>query len=87
MTSYLTSLSVSPTGTYIASGDAEGVIHLLSQAPEDTSLPLNGFDGQPIPWADHSEPMPDIEWTDSTYAGFPYSLRLRSPKLILIAGP
>ncbi|KAJ2931328.1 hypothetical protein H1R20_g5655, partial [Candolleomyces eurysporus] len=75
MTTYLTSLSVSPTGTYIASGDAEGVIHLLSQAPEDSSLPLNGFDGQPIPWADHTEPMPDIEWTDSTplsSIGMPY---------------
>lgn len=66
VTSYLTSAAVSPTGAYMAFGDAEGTIHLLTAADEEGSLPFNGFDGQPIEWADTPEPLVDIEWTDST---------------------
>lgn len=66
VTSYLTSFAVSPTGTYIAAGDADGNVHLLTQADEDASLPFNGFDGQPAPWMDTSEALPDIHWTSST---------------------
>lgn len=66
VTSYLTSAAVSPTGAYMAFGDAEGTIHLLTAADEEGSLPFNGFDGQPIEWADTPEPLADIEWTDST---------------------
>lgn len=71
MTSYLTSFSVSPTGTYLACGDAEGSVHLLSQADEDASLPFNGFDGQPVPWMDTPAELPEIEWQDSTYVCLP----------------
>jgi PAB-dependent poly(A)-specific ribonuclease subunit 2 len=50
----------------MALGDAEGMIHLLSAVDEGSSIPFNGFDGQPVEWADHSEPLPDIQWTDHT---------------------
>lgn len=66
ITSFLTSVSVSPTGAYMAFGDAEGVIHLMSQVDDGGTLPFNGFDGQPIEWADTPAPVPDIKWTDST---------------------
>ncbi|KAI0308687.1 WD40-repeat-containing domain protein [Amylostereum chailletii] len=63
---FISSAAVSPTGTYMAFGDAGGAIHLLSAADGDTTLPLNGFEGQPIEWADTPEPPPEIEWDDST---------------------
>ncbi|TFK29824.1 hypothetical protein FA15DRAFT_690571 [Coprinopsis marcescibilis] len=66
LASYLTSFAVSPTGTYIACGDAEGTIHLLSQAADDSSLPFNGFDGQPVPWMDTHTSVPENEWNEST---------------------
>ncbi|GJE87918.1 PAB-dependent poly(A)-specific ribonuclease subunit PAN2 [Phanerochaete sordida] len=63
---YVTSTAVSPTGTYMAFGDADGAISLLTAADEDAILPLNGFEGQPIEWADPPDPLPDIDWNDST---------------------
>ncbi|KAI0792843.1 ubiquitin carboxyl-terminal hydrolase-domain-containing protein [Abortiporus biennis] len=74
-TSYITTTAVSPTGTYLAFGDADGVIQLLSAGEEGTELPLNGFEGQPVEWADPPEALPDITWTDSTplnSIGMPY---------------
>ncbi|KAF8969950.1 ubiquitin carboxyl-terminal hydrolase-domain-containing protein [Flammula alnicola] len=70
---YITSTSISPTAAYVAFGDAEGTVHLLSQA--DNNIPFNGFEGQPVPWADTAAPSPDIEWTKSTplnSVGMPY---------------
>ncbi|KAF8889778.1 WD40-repeat-containing domain protein [Gymnopilus junonius] len=61
---YITSTSISPSATYMAFGDAEGTIHLMSQAVGDT--PFNGYEGQPVPWADTPSPLPDIQWTQST---------------------
>ncbi|KAF5372867.1 hypothetical protein D9758_001617 [Tetrapyrgos nigripes] len=66
LTSYVTSVAVSPTGAYIACGDAAGVIHLRSQLEEGTHIPLNGFEGRPVEWADGTELLPDIDWDDST---------------------
>jgi hypothetical protein len=63
--SYLTSSAISPTGTYIGFGDANGVVHLLS-ATEDDTIPFNGFEGQPVEWADEPAPLAEIEWTDKT---------------------
>ncbi|KAF8163190.1 ubiquitin carboxyl-terminal hydrolase-domain-containing protein [Crassisporium funariophilum] len=71
--SYITSASISPSAAYMAFGDAEGTIHLMSQAED--SVPFNGFEGQPVPWADTPAPLPDIEWTQSTplnTIGVPY---------------
>ena len=50
----------------MAFGDAEGAIHLLTAADEGVTLPLNGFEGQPVQWVDPPEPLPDIQWTDHT---------------------
>ena len=66
MASYLTSAAVSPTGAFMAFGDSDGTIHLIT-ADEGGSLPFNGFDGRPIEWADTPEPLLNIEWTNSTY--------------------
>jgi PAB-dependent poly(A)-specific ribonuclease subunit 2 len=63
----VTSAAVSPTGGYLAFGDADGLIHLLSDAKEDEEPPpLNGFEGQPIQWADKAPPLPEIEWDNKT---------------------
>ncbi|KAF8654097.1 hypothetical protein AX16_003630 [Volvariella volvacea WC 439] len=72
--SYLTSSAISPTAAYLACGDAEGLVHLMTQA-EDPDLPFNGFDGQAVEWADMPAPLPDVEWTDETplnVIGLPY---------------
>ncbi len=50
----------------MAFGDAEGAIHMLTAADEDAMLPLNGFEGTPVEWADTPEPYDDIDWTDTT---------------------
>lgn len=64
----MSSSAVSPTGEYLAFGDADGVIHLLSTNLGDDGLhhPFNGFDGQPIVWHDALEPLPNIRWDDRT---------------------
>jgi PAB-dependent poly(A)-specific ribonuclease subunit 2 len=53
-------------GSYMGFGDADGTIHLMTAADENVTLPFNGFDGQPPEWADTPEPLPQVEWTDST---------------------
>lgn len=64
--SYITSVAVSPTGLYMAFGDSEGAIHLMTAGDEGAILPFNGFEGKPIEWADDPEPLPNIQWTDAT---------------------
>ncbi|THH31551.1 hypothetical protein EUX98_g2646 [Antrodiella citrinella] len=64
--SYLTSAAVSSTGTFMAFGDSDGCIHLLTAAEDGIDMPLNGFEGQPIEWADTPEPLPEVDWSDST---------------------
>ncbi|KAG7086554.1 hypothetical protein E1B28_002503 [Marasmius oreades] len=66
LTSYITSIAISPTSAYLACGDAEGAIYLRSQAEDTQDVPLNGFEGRPIEWEDTHEPLPDIQWQDST---------------------
>jgi hypothetical protein len=48
----------------MAFGDSEGVIHIMTAANE--GMPFNGYEGQPVEWADTPEPLPEIEWADST---------------------
>jgi hypothetical protein len=62
---FVGSAAVSPTGAYMAFGDSDGVIHILTAA--DEGMPFNGYEGQPVEWADSPEPLPDIDWTDNTY--------------------
>ena len=66
-TSYITSTAVSSNGSYLAFGDALGTIHLLTAADESSEPFFNGFHGQPVEWADVPEPLPEINWSDSTY--------------------
>ncbi|KAH9999109.1 PAB-dependent poly-A-specific ribonuclease subunit PAN2 [Russula vinacea] len=61
---FISSAAVSPTGAYMAFGDSDGVIHIMTAANED--MPFNGYEGQPVEWADSPEPLPEIDWTDST---------------------
>ncbi|KAF8894503.1 ubiquitin carboxyl-terminal hydrolase-domain-containing protein [Infundibulicybe gibba] len=75
LASYLTSVSISPTAAYMAFGDAEGMIHLMTQAEDGSDLPLNGFEGQPIDWPDTPAPLPEIQWAPETplnSIGLPY---------------
>ncbi|KAG8217260.1 PAB-dependent poly(A)-specific ribonuclease subunit PAN2 [Butyriboletus roseoflavus] len=74
-TSYITSAAVSSNGSYLAFGDAVGTIHLLTAADESSEPFFNGFQGQPVEWADVPEPIPEINWSDSTplnSIGMPY---------------
>ncbi|KAH9843028.1 ubiquitin carboxyl-terminal hydrolase-domain-containing protein [Rhodofomes roseus] len=64
--SYITATAVSATGAYLAFGDTDGAVHLMSAAEEGASIPFNGFEGRPIEWADTPEPLPEIDWTDTT---------------------
>ncbi|KAG1718919.1 PAB-dependent poly-A-specific ribonuclease subunit PAN2, partial [Suillus occidentalis] len=65
-TSYISSTAVSSNGSFLAFGDALGAIHLMTAIAEDAEPLFNGFEGQPIEWADAPEALPDINWTDST---------------------
>lgn len=65
--SFISSVAVSPTAAYMAFGDSDGAIHLLSAADEEAMLPFNGFEGKPVDWPDSPEPLPEIAWTDETY--------------------
>ena len=66
MPSYISSVAVSPTGVYLAFGDAEGNINVMSAAEEGSSVPFNGFEGQPVEWPDVAEHVPDLGWDEST---------------------
>lgn len=57
---------MSSTGVYLAFGDSEGTIHLMTAAEEAAVVPFNGFEGQPVEWADIPEPLPELDWTAST---------------------
>ncbi|KAL4065261.1 PAB-dependent poly-A-specific ribonuclease subunit PAN2 [Scleroderma citrinum] len=65
-TAYITSVALSSNGSYIAFGDATGAIHLLTAEDESSEPYFNGFEGQPAEWADITERLPNITWTDST---------------------
>lgn len=40
----------------------------MTAAEDESTLPLNGFEGQAVEWVDAQDPLPDIHWTDTTYA-------------------
>lgn len=48
----------------MAFGDAVGAIHLLTAADQSSEPYFNGFEGQPVEWADIPEPPPDITWKE-----------------------
>jgi PAB-dependent poly(A)-specific ribonuclease subunit 2 len=70
--SYVTCMSISPTGEYLAFGDADGQLHLwttkAASGGEDVALPpFNGYEGIKPEWVDASDPPPVVEWTETTY--------------------
>lgn len=78
LASYVTSMAISPQGDYLAVGDAEGQVHLLTShdISETTTLvndqgmldlpPMNGYEGRAVEWPDvPTEPLP-VDWTDRT---------------------
>ncbi|RPD59176.1 hypothetical protein L226DRAFT_488705 [Lentinus tigrinus ALCF2SS1-7] len=73
--SFVSSVAVSSTAAYMAFGDSDGTVHLLSAAEDDAMLPFNGFEGKPLDWPDAPEALPEVEWTKSTplsTIGLPY---------------
>ncbi|KAF9456453.1 ubiquitin carboxyl-terminal hydrolase-domain-containing protein [Collybia nuda] len=75
LASYLTSFSVSATAAYMGFGDADGTVHILSQTEAENAVPLNGFDGRAIEWADTPAPLTKVEWVDTSplnAIGLPY---------------
>lgn len=50
----------------MAFGDSDGTILLMTAEEEGSEMPFNGFKGKSIEWSDVPEPLPSIEWTDST---------------------
>ncbi|KAK4684555.1 PAB-dependent poly(A)-specific ribonuclease subunit 2, partial [Tremellales sp. Uapishka_1] len=78
--SYVTSMTMSPAGDYLAFGDADGQIHLWTQ--HDTSEnaldengsfalpPFNGYDGVKPEWPDQVEAPPAI--SPLNLIGMPY---------------
>jgi PAB-dependent poly(A)-specific ribonuclease subunit 2 len=66
VSSYISAVAVSPTGGYMAFGDAEGYIYMLSSSVGDEHVPFNGYDGKPAEWADPPQPLPEIIWNDRT---------------------
>ena len=75
--SYITSMTLSPHGDYLAFGDADGQLHLwaihdISETAErnkDGSFelpPFNGYEGIKPEWPDQVVAPPAMEWTDTT---------------------
>ena len=73
--SYITSVAVSPTGSYVAFGDADGMINLLTAAEDDVDTPFNGFEGHPVEWADPPDEVPVNEWSEITCVKCTYIAR------------
>ncbi|ORX33274.1 ubiquitin carboxyl-terminal hydrolase-domain-containing protein [Kockovaella imperatae] len=72
VSSYITSMTMSSTGDYLAFGDADGQIHLWTaldteERNEDGTLALTPFGtGVRTEWPDPPDPLPNVEWTDAT---------------------
>ncbi|KAK8846644.1 PAB-dependent poly(A)-specific ribonuclease subunit PAN2 [Kwoniella newhampshirensis] len=84
--SYITSMTISPRGDYLAFGDADGQLHLWTthETGENALLddrgglllpPFNGYEGVKPGWPDVADPPPPISWDDTTplnLIGMPY---------------
>lgn len=56
----------------MAFGDADGIVHILSQIEADNDVPFNGFDGHAVEWSDTPAPLADVDWTDTRSAHLCY---------------
>ncbi|CAK9784309.1 putative subunit of the Pan2p-Pan3p poly(A)-ribonuclease complex [Cutaneotrichosporon oleaginosum] len=77
VSSYITSMALSPRGDYLVFGDGEGQLHLWTQhdtgdgavvdANGNLDLPpFNGYEGIKPEWPDPVEPPPPIAWDEGT---------------------
>lgn len=75
--SYITSMTLSPGGDYLAFGDADGQLHLWTihetgenaSRGEDGGLdlpPFNGYEGIKPEWPDAVDPPASIAWDEKT---------------------
>nr|ODO00889.1 PAB-dependent poly(A)-specific ribonuclease subunit PAN2 [Cryptococcus depauperatus CBS 7855] len=83
---YVTSMTLSNRGDYLAAGDADGKLHLCTthEIGENAVLddsgnidlpPFNGYDGTKPEWPDPTNPPAQINWQDTTplnLIGMPY---------------
>ena len=64
--SYITCLDMSPSGDYMAFGEADGSVRLWSSPPDVSAIRFNTFQTDVPDGPDILEPPPPIEWTPST---------------------
>ncbi|KAH7107329.1 ubiquitin carboxyl-terminal hydrolase-domain-containing protein [Auriculariales sp. MPI-PUGE-AT-0066] len=67
VTSYISSIAISPTGGYIAFGDSDGTVRIATayETPEEEG-PFNGFEGMAPEWFTEPEPLPQMDWDERT---------------------
>ncbi|KAI0807024.1 hypothetical protein C8Q74DRAFT_28947 [Fomes fomentarius] len=56
---------LSPSAAYMAFGDSDGAMHLLSAA-EEVMLLFKGFESELMERLDTPEPLSEVDWTDMT---------------------
>lgn len=56
----------------MAFGDAEGIVHILSQTEAESGVPFNGFDGHPVEWSDTPALLTNVDWADTRSTQFYY---------------
>jgi len=77
VSSFVTSMALSPRGDYLVFGDGDGQLHLWTQhdTSENARLdehgnlalpPFNGYEGVKPEWPDHADPPPPVVWDDNT---------------------
>ncbi len=73
--SYITCLDISPSGDFLAFGEADGSVRLWSSSSDTSALRFNNFESDPPEAADVPEELPSINWTPNTplsTIGLPY---------------
>lgn len=66
VSSYVTSMALSPMGDYLAFGDADGGVHLWTTNDATNLPPFNAYQGVKPEWPDTPEAPPTINWDDKT---------------------
>jgi PAB-dependent poly(A)-specific ribonuclease subunit 2 len=64
-------MALSPSGEYLAFGDADGGLHLwcdkeVGEGREGELGRFNGYEGIKPEWVDESEALPNIAWDEKT---------------------
>jgi PAB-dependent poly(A)-specific ribonuclease subunit 2 len=69
--SYITCMTISPSGDHLAFGDADGQLHLwttqeVSEVEQVDLSPFNGYEGIKPEWVDQTDPPSSVNWTEKT---------------------